>query len=388
MSDERHNWRFVVLGANTPWVYALAEALAHEHSATAIGVYDWRTYYRNKVAWPNRPTPNRLDRRIWLFPPGFLGCFYSLFSRIMARRLRRTLAQAAGGVPECTWLIAPYPWLAPPQIPGDFPNLIYYNLDDYAIYRPERAAEIRRQEARTIERSRLVSCLALQQVRHFQSRPGVRPEAIRHFPLGVTAELLAPLAGVRIEADTVAYVGNLGDRVDWRLVFEVAKSLPEVRFSFAGGLEEMTGSGDRADWLDWRSTAFRLPNVRHQPMVPQEQVGKYYWSAAINWIPYDAEHPFNIASCPTKIMDGLASGRPLLSTAVSECLLYPDHIRIFRSASEAGELIQQTTKSLVQGQWNKRRLAQLQFVREHVWSKRAELLVEWLRDLAQPWIHE
>lgn len=374
--------RFVVLGANTPWVYALAEALAHKHSATAIRVYDWRTYNRINVQWPAGSSPAGLARQLWLYPPGYLGSFRPLFSRIMARRLNRTLAQVAGGEPEKTWLIAPYPWLAPPEIPAQWPNLVYYNLDDYVIYRPERAQQARQQEEKTIRQSRLVICLAQQQVRQFQARAGANPESIRHFPLGVTEDLLAPVEGIQAEANTVAYVGNLGDRVDWQLVVEIAQSLPGVRFHFAGDLKDVTGSGNRPDWLRWRSEAFSLPNVHKQATVAQDQVGKYYWSAALNWIPYDVGHPFNLASCPTKIMDGLASGRPLLSTAVPECLLYPGHITVFRSAAEGKAQIERHLALVTNGGWESLHKSQLGFARQNLWRERATQLTGWLQTLS------
>lgn len=379
MSDQNNGLRFVVLGASTPWVYALTEALAHEHSTTAICVYDWRTYYKNKVRWPTKQLPKGLSRQMWLYPPGYLGSFRPLFSRIIARRLKKVLTHTASNAPEKTWLIAPYPWLAPPELPVHWPNLIYYNLDDYVIYRPERAAITQEQERRTLRQSRLIICLAEKQVRHFQTHADVRgSEAVRHFPLGVTTELLAPTDGVQIEQDTVAYVGNLGDRVDWQLVVEVARSLPQVRFHFAGGLADTTGSGNRPDWMRWRSEALSLPNVKHRPMVPQHEVVKYYWSAAINWIPYDIAHPFNVASCPTKIMDGLASGRPVLSTAVPECLLYPEHIAVFRSATEAKDRIQQHLALVTQGDWQLRQARQLVFARQNLWPERAALLANWV----------
>jgi hypothetical protein len=111
-------------------------------------------------------------------------------------------------------------------------------------------------------------------------------------------------------------------------------------------------------------------------------VGKYYWSAALNWIPYDVQHPFNTASCPTKIMDGLASGRPLLSTAVPECLLYPEYITVFRSPEEAKTLIAQYLESSAQGEWIKRRASQIAFARRHLWSERAATLSTWLQSLS------
>ena len=385
MSNQRNGeaLRFVVLAANTPWVYALTEALAQEYPATAIAVHDWRTYKRDNVQWPPGQPPKLLTREVWLYPPGHLGLFRPLFSRLLAHRLKKTLARAAGNAPQNTWLIAPYPWLAPPEIPVAWPNLIYYNLDDYTLYRPERADLTLEQEQGTLRQSRLVICLADRQVRHFQTSASatIRPEAVRHFPLGVTEKLLAPSGEIPVRANTVAYVGNLLDRVDWQLVVEVARSLPKVSFDFVGGLNDRNGSGNRQDWLRWREEAFRLPNVRHQPMVPQHEVATYYWSAAVNWIPYAIDHPFNLASCPTKIMDGLASGRPVLSTAVPECLLYPDHVVVFRSVSEAAARIQEHLNLVAEGGWTQRQANQLAFARQNLWPQRAATLSEWLKSM-------
>ena len=107
---------------------------------------------------------------------------------------------------------------------------------------------------------------------------------------------------------------------------------------FVGGLEGYSGAVNLPNWRQHRAAALYLPNVRHIGKVPQEQVKKCYWSFAINWIPYAINHPFNQASCPTKIMDSIATGRPVLSTAIPECRLYPERIKIFRSAEEAAEL--------------------------------------------------
>ena len=39
-------------------------------------------------------------------------------------------------------------------------------------------------------------------------------------------------------------------------------------------------------------------------------------------IPYRPDHPFNRVCCPTKIMDYMGTGRPIVSTALPECRLY------------------------------------------------------------------
>lgn len=354
MIDNKNGLRFVVLGANTPWVYALTEALAQKHPATAVRVYDWRTYHRIKVQWPAGPVPARLGREMWLYPPGYLGAFRRLFSRIMARRLKKTLAGTAGNAPQNTWLIAPYPWLAPPEIPIEWPNLIYYNLDDYGIYRARRAGLAYAQERKTMERARLVICLAQRQVERFRQMSPNRAEIIRHFPLGVCRDLISPLRGVDIKPNTVAYVGGLGDRVDWELVLAVATGMPDVKFAFMGDTQDVAGGGNRVEWMRHREESFKLPNVLRLPKVAQNEVKSLYWPSAINWIPYDIDHPFNVASCPTKIMDGLASGRPLLSTRVPECLLYPDWLPTFDGAEEARASIRKFLAMVADGTWETR----------------------------------
>ena len=381
MNYKRNQPRFVVLGANTPWVYALTEALAQKYPATAIRVYDWRTFQRNKVQWPATQAPSRLVREMWLYPPGFLGAFRALFSRVMARRLKKALAGAAGDAPQNTWLIAPYPWLAPPEIPVKWPNLVYYNLDDYGIYRARRAGSIYAQERQTMESARLIICLAQRQVERFRQKFPGQAQIIRHFPLGVCEDLISPLRGVEIKPNTVAYVGGLGDRVDWQLVLTVAKGMPDVDFVFMGDTEDIAGGGNRVEWMRHREESFKLPNVSRLPKVAQSEVKKLYWPSAINWIPYDIDHPFNMAACPTKIMDGLASGRPLVSARVPECLLYPDWLPTFEGAGEAQALIKKFLAMVADGTWQPRAEAQLEFVRQQLWSERASTLLQWVEEL-------
>jgi hypothetical protein len=122
------------------------------------------------------------------------------------------------------------------------------------------------------------------------------------------------------EPKTVGYVGNLGHRVDWALVDAVAETCSDLRFRFAGELEEGADPDGNVDWERRRAHALERSNVEHLGRIPQDDVVEVYWTSAVNWIPYDAAHPFNEASCPTKIMDALASGRSLVSTPVASCI--------------------------------------------------------------------
>jgi teichuronic acid biosynthesis glycosyltransferase TuaH len=375
-SDPEHP-AFAFLGANTPWVYALAVALAQRGSSTAaISPYDWLNYHRLRPRWPASSRPDLLQREFWIMPPGYVGYLDLIFAPLLRRKLSRCVTKLAtkakptsGGTP---WIIAMYPWFerALSSVPDE--RLVYLNLDDYVLYQPKRAQKVLRQEAELIRRAAITLCLSQRQVDNLQARYSERAVAIRHFPLGVPEDYLNPTPDCVLRPQTVGYIGNLADRVDWRLIGAVARALPNITFLFVGNSQTVAGGGNRSDWKRDRTAALALPNIHSIGQVPQEAVQEHYWNFDISWIPYATDHAFNQAACPTKIMDGLASGRPIISTDIPECRQYPEWITIVRNADEAISAIQCLLASPID---QRRSRAQVDFARGHTWSQRAATLL-------------
>lgn len=370
----------IVFGANTPWVYALSSALSQRgRRVSAVALYDAFNYWRLRPSWPNGETGEQrsgLDRSFWVYPPGYVGSLERIFRPLLRTRLsflRAKLRVQSGG--KEPWVIAPYPWYVgslrdvPPE------RFVYYNLDDYILYRRNRQAAVRRQEAETVQRAALTMCLSYTQVEDLREKFPSRRTDIRHLPLGVVEALINPIENVKVEPNTVGYIGNLFDRVDWRFVRKVAAALPAVRFRFVGGLDGFSDGGQRSDWRTERDAVLALPNVDHIGSVRQEEVGPYYWRCAANWIPYAVDHRFNVASCPTKIMDGIASGRPLLSTDIPECRLYPEWITVTRSPEDA---VARLRECLREHRPEECAVSQTQFARLQTWAHRGETLNSWL----------
>jgi glycosyltransferase involved in cell wall biosynthesis len=356
---------FLLLAANTPWVCALGDALAAHGAVTAVRLYDWASYLRHKPKWPKETSPVR--RLMVALPPGYAGrlepMFRPLLQAFVAREGNR-LKRRGGADPI---VVCPYPHLAPwvRGIPND--RLVYYNLDDYTLYDPSRAARTTVLEDELIDRARLSLCLSAHQVRALRARHPDRAGRIAHFPLGVVDEFLNPEPRRPPLPRTVGYVGNLTSRVDWRFVERVAALVPEVTFYFIGGLHALRTDAEAAGWCEAREQALGLANVIHEGAVPQRAVGEHYWRYAVNWMPYAMDHPFNMASCPTKIMDALASGRPFLATDIPEVRLYPDYIPICRTPEEAAAALRlRLTRTPVHDV-----LAQVAFAATQTWAHRA-----------------
>jgi len=361
---------FLFLSANTPWVYALAEALAHDAPAHAVRLYDWRTYWQNRPTWPDANEDADLERTLRVLPTGYAGRLERIarpFLRFMIDGWRDDLREAAGQEP---YVVAPYPYLAPwlSNVPES--RLLYYNLDAYTLYRPERKDQIRQQEATLIRRSARTLCLAQTQVDALCERHPDEADRIRHFPLGVVEQFLNPRPDEPPVADTVTYVGNMTNRVDWPFVDAVVARCPDLTFRFVGSVDARSEDAGEGDWRSARARVMDRPNVDAVGRVPQSEVTSYYWTSSVNWIPYDPEHPFNAASCPTKIMDSLASGRPVASTSVPECTLYRQWIDVDDDPDAMASLLQDRAAR----HDPERAEHQVRWTRQHTWPHRADTL--------------
>lgn len=364
---------FLFLGASSPWTYGLAEALAQHHHTHAIEFYDWRTYYSIRPAWPSRTPPALLLRSMQVMPPGYAGRLEKLFRFYLQQLIQSWCWQLKRISGEDPWVIGCHPnityWVR--KVPSD--KLIYYNFDDYVLYRPSREQKILEQEKELIERVTLTLCASNSQFISFQKRHLHRAAHIHHYPHGVVSQYINPQPENTPEALIVGYVGNLGDRLDWQLIYQVIKACSEITFAFVGGRDDQ-GILKLDDWQIAREEVLALPNVRHISRVPSEQVAKYYWSFTVNWIPYVVNHKFNQAACPTKIMDGIASGRPVISTDIPECRLYSEWISIFHSPEEAIAYIRSKFAIYKSDLAYKHSLKQLEFAQQNTWQARAQTL--------------
>lgn len=364
---------FLFLSANTPWVYALAEAMANSCPTRAVRFYDWSNYYRLHPTWPKSKS-DRLHRSMCVLPPGYASSF-ELFSRLYLRsKIRHWCYELEKESGEYPWVVAPYPYLASwvRDIAPD--KLIYYNLDDYVLYQPARRTQILANEAKLVAKADKILCLAQYQVKTLCERYPAKANQIYHYPLGVDDVLINSQPINLPQPMTVGYVGNLTERVDWELVKQVAQMCSQITFVFVGSLEDYPDGFDIPNWRQIRSETLALPNIRHIGHVPQAEVVKYYWSFALNWIPYTVSHPFNQASCPTKIMDTIATGRPVISTDVPECRLYPEWITIFYSEKDAADLIGKKLHGLIMQDHSQRSINQIEFAQQNTWQVRAQQL--------------
>jgi glycosyltransferase involved in cell wall biosynthesis len=352
-----------MLAANAPWVYALVQRLADHVPVTAVRLHDLANYRRLQPQWPE--TASAVSRVSIVMPQGYAGTLEPLFRPLMRALVAREQLRLRKMSSSDPVVVAPYPYLAPwvRGVPRD--RLVYYNLDEYPFYQPARTQWILKRESELVARAGLTICLSVHQVKTLQARNPTHADRIRHFPLGVVEEFLNP-EPQRPLPGSVGYIGNLSDRVDWRFFGAVAPLMPEARFHVVGSLEGPSHATDDR-WRQARANTLALPNVVYEGAVSQSRVVEHYWRYAVNWMPYDTNHGFNIASCPTKIMDALASGRPFVATNIPEVRLYPHWIHVVASPEAAAKRL----RGLLSGAIGHDARAQVAFAEGHTWPVRA-----------------
>jgi teichuronic acid biosynthesis glycosyltransferase TuaH len=365
---------FLFLSADFPWVYLLAKALAPYGPTKVSRLCHYLNYDRTKFG-AEMQSSETLHYENWVFPPGYGGKLEPVGRHLLRARIQKAVRELQKRSGDHPWVVVPLPYVygGLSEIPSE--RLIYYNLDDYSCYPRGWNPRVAAYENALIGRSAVTVCLSRHQVEQFRSRHPNRQ--VRHLPLAVATSFIHPSPGSDIsDRFTVGYVGSLTDRVDWTFVYETAVLCPDTDFVFVGRLDEgATVGGNRANWAEQRARALALPNIRHAGSVPQGEVPRFYWSFGMSWIPYDIEHRFNLAACPTKIMDGIAAGRPVLSTALPECKLHPEWISIAENPQEAQMAIASVKAGIGSSEARAKAVAQVEFARGNDWNARAETLL-------------
>ena len=303
-----------------------------------------------RVAWSkgqrpwswNRPASRDsggLWRRDLVLPSGWMKTYPRIGMRPIARAIRdwRTRLEADGPLA----LVMTYPYylhLADLAWPD---RLVYFNIDDYRLYWPKVADEVERLEHRAVRESDLTVCTSRYRADELRRAVPEAAHRIKHLPHGAPSASIpdlpqvlpapAPADVAHLPRPLIGYVGTLEDRVDWSLVRRVAETNPIASIVLVGRV----GPDGDAAWQVDRSACLSRPNVHAIGWRDQSTIDAYNRSFDLGLIPYRVDHPFNIACCPTKIMDYMAAGRPVVATDLPECRLYADLFDVVEAADFA-----------------------------------------------------
>ena len=322
-----------------------------------------------------------LWQRDLVLPSGWMKRFPRLGMRPIGRSIRDWQHGQVGGSRLALVMTYPhYLYLRDIVRPE---RSVYFNIDDYSQYWPRFAHRVNELERQAVRESDLTVCVS--RLRAEELREAV-PEAsgrVRHLPHGAPSSSLAdhpwaqpapPPADLSgLPRPLLGYVGTLEDRVDWRLLTRVSEAFPRASVVVVG----KPGPRRRAAWWADRQRCLSRPNVHALGWRPQGAIPEYNRAFDVCLIPYRTDHPFNRVCSPTKIMDYMGTGRPIVSTALPECRLY-DHL--FHVADGDAEFIDAVRAILDARSDDGRAARRLDWARANTCRKVADRLLDWLTD--------
>jgi teichuronic acid biosynthesis glycosyltransferase TuaH len=386
-SDERRSLALALAVADANWFTTenLFRELNREQIATLLlTCIDYRNAWgRGLRPWtwntPLRSAGRGLWRRDLVLPSGWMKTYPRLGMRPIRQAIRRWRRSAGESSPLALVMTYPhYVYLRELSRPD---LTVYFNVDDYTLYWPSHADAIRALEQRAVREADLTVCTS--HLRAEQLRQAA-PEAagrIRHLPHGAPARTIEatphhrpaepPPEIAHLPRPLLGYVGSLEDRVDWILLGRLAQRFPTASLVLIGRVPAI---GDEP-WRREMSRVLAQPNVHAIGWRGQDVIASYNRAFDISLIPYRVDHPFNIACCPTKIMDTMGTGRPILSTALPECLLYE---RLFDVARDHDEFLERADRILTAGSDDGRAAERRTHAAENTCSKVANRLLDWL----------
>jgi glycosyltransferase involved in cell wall biosynthesis len=271
------------------------------------------------LTWPDI-APDRLRRAIRRRAAGF------------RRRLDRLISwnESAAIVVTPAWA----PWLE--ELP--FRHVIYDCIDEVSVHAPTPALFplYEQWEQELIERATGAVTTVRLLTDHIRKLRADLP--IELIPNGVDVEWFRaraqsapPPADVsRTSRPIIGFVGALYHWIDWELIAEAARSLPEFDFVLVGPV----GVEDGPDRLA------TLGNVRLLGPRPYQEVPAYMNAFDVCWVPF-GESITSRAADPVKIYEYLSLGKPVVTTPVGDVKELGDVVSVGQSAEDIIDILRE-----------------------------------------------
>jgi glycosyltransferase involved in cell wall biosynthesis len=381
----------VVADASWPWTENQFAPLAqHGLRVLLIKACDWRN------AWQQRRPPRdwlcprrRLSDRHWeqtiVLPPGWMKTYPRVGMSPIGWAIRSWQRSLPDRRPLALAISYPYYLALRDQVRPDV--LLYYNTDDYGLYWTSRRDSVHRLERRAVGEADLSVFIARRRADELRAAVPAAADRIVHLPLGAPATAIAPAPApqahpapappdiAHLPRPLLGFVGSLEDRIDWGLLEYLGRAIPDGSIILIGREPKPR----REAWYRLYQKAVALPNVHRLGWRSQSEIARYNAAFDVCLIPYSADHPFNRAACPTKIMDYMATSRPVVTTPVPECLLY-DHL--FEIADTPAAFAAAVRKLVDQGSDDGRAPLRWTTARRHTWERNSATMLRHLQALS------
>ncbi len=173
-----------------------------------------------------------------------------------------------------------------------------------------------------------------------------------------------------LEGPIVGFVGGINIRIDYTLLYKVAKQNPYLNFVLVGPLQ---GSKPqlRTKVMPGLHKLKSLKNVDIYGELTKDQIGSAIKAFDICMIPYDISMAFNKYCYPMKLFEYFFFGKPVISTSIEELKYFPHLVKI---GDNENEWTHHLNEILSKGWPKAKKDSQIRLCRENTWQKKIEAI--------------
>ena len=352
--------------ANLPWISPLCDELDKISFTLRITIIVRLRFIALSEIFSYWLKSNSNKAQNWYYPPGYNSILNLFYRPVISRRLKNVVREIFKQTGE-----SPLVLVSDASLVKYLDSTCYYNVV-YLIY------DLYREDEKGIKNHLLllrlaekVLCSSFELAEKVKFENPDYKDKILYLPNGSNNDFLNKEPNKKPTETYVVINGYLSARYDWKMIYHVINALPQLRFLFVGNIVLSDFGKSREAWFSILNKVLKMDNVTHISDLPHDLTVNYYWASTIVWLPYDLNIEFNRYSCPLKIMDGLCSGRPVISTGISELKQHREFISICDDVTSTVERISHILKdkNLPESQLFAER--QIQYALENSWANRA-----------------
>lgn len=160
-----------------------------------------------------------------------------------------------------------------------------------------------------------------------------------------TRNLTAPAAMKGIARPILGFVGGINHRLDFQILYSLAKRRKDWNFVLVGGLfSQDVAQFKIANVEKWLRKLGELPNVYLLGQKKKEHMPNFIANFDVCLIPYNTSSEFVRGGNPTKLYEYLAMGKPVVSTAIAAIEQYSPTVRIAKNVVDFNKAIEESLK--------------------------------------------
>ncbi len=244
---------------------------------------------------------------------------------------------------------------------------VYYCVDDFTLWPGVNESLVVEMERRLLERVDLLACSS-GELAAVKCRVGLRTKILPHgvdydhFSRSASGPMVTISHLANLPKPIVGYFGLLGEWVDLSILESLASGHPEWSLVLIGNVAADTGH------------LAHFTNVHFTGPVPYAELPDHVAYVDVLVLPYHIGGRGKTIT-PLKLREYIASGKPVVSTAIPECIMYRPHISIAAAGPEFVTCVEDALHDTTAKSAERR-----QIVQGESWQNRAETLSGYISD--------